>query len=40
MARKGLHLAKHVNDSGQLKATLHVVDFNEALLETVEAILY
>jgi len=40
VARKGLHLAKHVNDSGQLKATLHIVDFNEALLETIQAILH
>ena len=39
IAKKGLHLAKHVNDSGLLKATLHVVDFNNALLETVQHIL-
>lgn len=36
VARKGFHLAEHVNDSGLLKATLHVVDFNEALVEVVE----
>lgn len=39
IAKKGLHLAKHVNDSGLLKATLHVVDFDNALLETVQGIL-
>ena len=36
VAKKGFHLAKHVNDSGLLKATLHVVDFNEALVEVIE----
>jgi len=40
VAREGLELAKHVNDSGQLKATLHVVKFDEALLETIQAILH
>ena len=39
LARKGFPLAEHVNDSGLLKATLHVVDFNEELLETVQDIL-
>ena len=39
VARKGFPLAKHVNDSGLLKATLHVVDFNEELVETVQEIL-
>ena len=39
VARRGFALAKHVNDSGLLKATLHVVDFNEALVETVQDIL-
>lgn len=39
VAKKDLYLAKHVNDSGLLKATLHVVDFDKALLETVQGIL-
>lgn len=39
VAKEGLHLAKHVNDSGQLKATLHVVDFDKALLGTIQGIL-
>lgn len=39
VARRGFPLAKHVNDSRLLKATLHVVDFNEALVETVQDIL-
>ena len=39
VAKKGLHLAKHVNDSGLLKATLHVVDFDKALVEIIQGIL-
>ena len=39
VARQGFPLAQHVNDSGVLKATLHDVEFNEALLETVQDIL-
>ena len=39
VARKGFPLAKHVNDSGLLKATLHVVDFSKELVETVQEIL-
>ena len=39
IAKKGLYLANHVNDNGLLKASLHIVDFNEALVETVQSIL-
>ena len=39
VAKKDLYLAKHVNDSGLLKATLHIVDFDKALLETIQCIL-
>ena len=39
IAKKGLHLAKHVNDSGLLKATLHVVEFDNSLVETIQSIL-
>ena len=39
VAKKGLYLAKHVNDSGLLKATLHVVDFDNTLIETIQHIL-
>ena len=39
VAKKGLYLAKHVNDSGLLKATLHIVDFDKTLVETIHGIL-
>ena len=39
IARKGLNLANHVNDNGLLKARLHIVDFNETLVKTVQDIL-
>ena len=39
VVKKGLYLAKRVNDSGLLQATLHVVDFEKELLETVQGIL-
>jgi len=39
IARKGFYMAKHINDSGLLKASLHIIDFDDSIVKVVQDIL-
>ncbi|XP_065896942.1 pyridoxal phosphate phosphatase PHOSPHO2-like [Dysidea avara] len=39
IARKGYYMANHINDSGTLKASLHIVEFDDNIVKIVQDIL-
>jgi len=39
IARKGYYMANHINDSGTLKASLHVLEFDDTIVKVVQDIL-